>query len=242
MEPRGIIRSYFWLPVLLLAIPLAIGCNRNSTPALIAGTPAQGSTTPAASPQDVPFHEPDEKTEGISPSESLVPTPQRVPAGTAIIVRLESGVSSATAQAGDRFEAVLDEPIVAGGQTIAPRGAQVTGKVLSAKPSGHPQDPGYLRVALASITIGGKPVVVQSSSISVRGKSHEKHNWAIGGTTAPGAPIIGAAAGGKDASIGGTVGGPGGTGFAFANGKKDVGFGAERRLTFRLTGALDLKG
>jgi hypothetical protein len=200
------------------------------------------SEVSAAHPQQLPFDR-GEGNEGISPSESLVPVPHRIPAGTAVTIRLQSSVSSATAHSGDTFEAVLDEPVSVGGQTVAPRGAAVTGKVVAARASGRLQDPGFLELTLASISVNGKSVPVQSSSISVKGKSHQNRNWAsIGGGAAAGGLIGGLAGGGKGALIGSTVGAAGGTGYAYTTGKKDVGFGAERRLTFRLTSPLDTKG
>jgi hypothetical protein len=232
--------------VLALVVPitlLVVGCGRQSrTPAIAADSPTQNTVQVSSRPQELPFDR-SQGNQGISPSESLLPVPHRLAAGTALTIRLQSPVSSATAQSGDGFDAVLDEPIIVGGQTVAPRGAQVTGKVLAAKSSGRLTEPGYLRLTLASISLNGKTLPVQSSSIFVKGKSHEKRDWAsIGGGTAAGALIGGLAGGGKGALIGSTVGAAGGTGYAYTTGKKDVGFGAERRLTFRLTGPLDIKG
>jgi hypothetical protein len=165
-----------------------------------------------------------------------------VPAGTPVTVRLQSAVSSASNNSGDRFEAVLDSPLVVDGKTLAPAGANVVGRVVAAKSSGHLKDPGMIQLALASIVIDGKEVAVSSSSVIARGSSHEKRNWAmIGGGTGAGALIGGLAGGGKGALIGSAVGAGAGTTTAYATGKKDVGFGAERRLTFRLREAVVLK-
>ncbi len=227
---------------LTLVFPV-VACNRQPNTTISAGI-AETAAPPANSTpgQKLPFDRP-ERPEGISPSESLVPAPHHIPTGTPITIRLATAVSSATAHPGDTFAATLDEPIVVAGQTVAPRGAPVTGKVVGVKPSGRLQDPGYLRVTLAVVTVNGKAIPIQSSSISIKGKSHETRNWeSIGGGTAAGALIGGLAGGGKGALIGSTVGAAGGTGFAYATGKKDVGFGAERRLTFRLTAAVDVKG
>jgi hypothetical protein len=235
--------STFVLALIVLITSSVVGCGRQPrTPIIAADTPTQSTVQASSRPQEVPFDN-SQNNEGISPSESLVPVPHRLPAGTAVTIRLQSSVSSATARSGDAFNAVLDEPIIIGGQTVAPRGAQVTGKVLVAKPSGRLTEPGYLRLTLSSISVNGKTLPVQSSSIYVKGKSHEKRDWAsVGGGTAAGALIGGLAGGGKGALIGSTVGAAGGTGYAYTTGKKDVGFGAERRLTFRLTGPLDVKG
>ena len=122
---------------------------------------------------------------------------------------------------------------------MAPRGAAVRGKILAAKASGRLREPGYLRLALSAISIRGKSMPLQTSSLFVKGASHEKRNLVlIGGGTGAGALIGGLAGGGKGALIGGALGAGAGTGGAYATGKEDVEFPAERRLTFRLTEAL----
>jgi hypothetical protein len=159
----------------------------------------------------------------------------KVPAGTPVTVRLQQTLSSASSTTGERFAAVLDEPIVVKGVTVAQRGADVSGRVVSAEKSGRLHDSGSLALTLTSIEFGNKQLAVATSSVSAKGSSHKKRNIAlIGGGAGAGALIGGLAGGGKGALIGTAVGAGAGTGGAYATGKKDVAFNAERRLTFRL--------
>ncbi len=180
---------------------------------------------------------------GVRPSAAIVPSVKVLPAGTSVAVRLQSAVSSSSARSGDNFDAVLDEPLVVNGETVASRGTPVTGRVVAARASGHLKTPAYLRLTLASIRINGRAVPVQTSSVTLQGPSHNKRNLAmIGGGAGAGALLGGIFGGGKGALIGSAAGAGAGTGGAYATGKKDVGFAAERRLMFRLTQTANMQG
>ena len=225
--------------VIATVIAAGIGCTKQmSTPASAKLNAADASQTQQdAQAAAAPFAK-DEPQASATKTESktLVPEQIVIPSGTPVTVRLLSSVSSATSRSGDQFDATLDEPIVVDGKTIAREGTQVTGRVVAARRSGRLSHPGYLRIALSSLTVNGKAVPVQSSSVMLAGGSHKKRNLAWIGGGAGGGALIGAiASGGTGALIGSAIGAAGGTTTAFATGKKDVGFAAERRLTFRLT-------
>lgn len=171
------------------------------------------------------------------------PAPLVIPAGTSITVRLQDSLSSRYSVPGQRFDAVLDQPIVVNDQVVVPTGSLVTGHVTSAQRSGRLRHPGELGVTLDSVTVGDRHLALATSSIVVRGASHKKRNLAwIGGGTGGGALIGALAAGGKGALIGSGIGAAAGTTTAFLSGKKDVGFTAERRLRFRLNREITLAG
>jgi hypothetical protein len=217
--------------LLSVGIALTTGCGRTPENANTAKSES-ATTADSTSGGQLPFG----KAATDGKATSLVPNQITIPRGTAITVRMQSEVSSATSQAGETFSATLDAPIVVGGRTVVQAGASVVGRVVAARNSGRLHHPGYLKVTLASIAINGKQVPVDATSVSVQGSSHKKRNLAlIGGGTGAGLLIGGLAGGGKGALIGAGAGAAAGTGGAYATGKKDVGFGPERRLTFRLT-------
>lgn len=196
------------IAVVLLMLSLTCGCGR---------PPAENASNSADS-QKLPFDRPPRST-GISPSQSLIPSATKLPEGTPIPIRLQSALSSASSHAGDTFSATIDDPVVIDGQTLVPRGTPATGRVLEAKPSGRSLEsslePGYLRIVLVSLNVGGKPVMIETSSIFAKGGAREERN-----------PATGAASGASQKE---------------RDKDKDIVFGIDRRLNFRLAQTVDLQ-
>ncbi len=193
--------------------------------------------TNATTDQRLPFEATSDKA-GISPTGSLMPT--AIPAGTSLAVHLKTPLSSATSRSGDAFEALLEEPIIVRGQTIAPRGAILAGTVLDARASGQFDDAGYMRLALTGISINGQVIAIQTSSIFVKRGSHEKRNaTVISGVSSGQGSISLASTGGLAANRKGTLLGAS-AGAAYATENMDVGVASDRRLIFRLARSLPL--
>ncbi len=156
-----------------------------------------------------------------------------IPSGTAITVRMIDEIDSEKGREGDTFHASLDEPLSVGGEEIAPKGADAMVKLVASKESGKFTGRTELTVELTSVTIGGKPVLFNTSSVSQssgsQGAKTAKTAAAVGAVGA----IIGAiAGGGKGAAIGATSGAAAGAGSQVFLGGQWVRIPSETILTF----------
>jgi hypothetical protein len=218
--------------------PAASSQTSNNPQSVTNAPPAGGAPASSQAAQGVSA-----SAAGATPQQAPVPQPLTIPAGTSVTIRLQQGLSSKSAVAGERFEGVLDKPIVVDDQTVVPVGTVVLGHVVAARHSGRLRHPGELALTLDTLVVGQQNVPIVTTDFVARGGSHKKRNLAwIGGGTGGGALIGALAAGGKGALIGGGIGAAAGTTTALLTGKKDVGFGVERRLRFRLNRDVSLPG
>lgn len=158
-----------------------------------------------------------------------------IPADTEIRIRMIDAVDSDRAYLGQTFRASLDEPVVVNGQTVIPRGADVTTKLVSNEQSGKIEGRTALTLALSTITVNGRPVDVTSTDVRSESKSRgARSGEVIGGTAALGAIIGAIAGGGKGAAIGAGSGAAVGTGAEVLTSGQKVRIPSETRLTFRL--------
>lgn len=102
-------------------------------------------------------------TSKVNPATKVV----TVPKGTFITTTLGQQLASNKNKAGDSFAATLSSSVKVDGKTIIPKGAHVTGRVVTAKK----KDPAELTVALSSVEVGGKSYPLATNSIGPSDKA-----------------------------------------------------------------------
>jgi len=175
------------------------------------------------------------------PREKPKPQPIVVPSGTVLTVITSQGLSSKTSQAGQTFLTTLAQPISIEGKPALPKGATISGKVVSAKAKGRIKGEAELSLALASISLGNHTYPIQTSVLNSTVKGKGKRTAATtGGGAAGGALIGGIAGGGKGAGIGALIGAGAGLIGGAATGNKQIEIPAESALSFTLAESLTL--
>lgn len=105
-------------------------------------------------------------------------SPRSVQRGTLLTVELGKSLAPAKIRPGDTFPATVTEAVALDGGTVIDAGTAVTGRVESAQAAG-PQTglggtaagiprAGYVRLTLSAITVGGKSISLQTSSLFAR--------------------------------------------------------------------------
>jgi outer membrane lipoprotein SlyB len=165
-----------------------------------------------------------------------------VPAGTSVDVVINNALGSKISQSGSTFSGSVANNIMAGNEVVIPKGAEVDGTVVDAKPLGKFAGGASLQVRIDSVTLNGKQLPVQANvrTYSAKGKGKRTAVMAGGGAALGG--IIGAlAGGGKGAAIGLAAGAGAGTGGAAFTGNKDIVLPAESDITFELSQPLEVR-
>ncbi|MGA7219440.1 MAG: hypothetical protein WBX38_14050 [Candidatus Sulfotelmatobacter sp.] len=148
----------------------------------------------AASSQKLPFHagqptaghtEPEAAALSLASSDAkkapapFQPMPYSVvlPSGTLLTVQLENTLTARKVHEGDAFKAKLAAPFTIGGHVALDLGTLLTGRVEAARVESAEASrmvdtktvgPGYFRLTLTAITIAGKQVALQTSSLFTR--------------------------------------------------------------------------
>ena len=175
-------------------------------------------------------------------------TSSPVPAGTALMVKLNTTLATFSNKPGDPFRGSLTQPVVVNGQTLIPSGAVVEGRVtkvseprrISGKPtigilaeavilpSGERY---YLDATLTDTNIPGSDV---NSEGQFKGNGHDRRDTLEQGGGAAGGMVIGGLAGGPiGVLVGGVIGAGAGTGYWLAKHRSAI-LPAGTQLTLEL--------
>jgi hypothetical protein len=133
-----------------------------------------------------------------------------IPVGTEIDVRVQSELTSDTAQVEDRFEATTVVDLNEGNRVLIPAGSVMRGLVTSVNRASRTDRKGSLTVSFNQVTVGGRnypmrgTVVEAIESEGIRGEAAR-----IGAGSAVGAIIGGIIGGVKGALLGVLIGGGG---------------------------------
>ena len=165
-----------------------------------------------------------------------------IPAGTNVVFRVSSTLSSKTSQDGQVFTGTLANGIASHGKVVIPAGSSVTGTVSEAKSAGKFKGEAILAIRLTSVNVRGVPRNITTDEYVVTQKGKGKRSAVvIGGGTGAGALIGGLAGGGKGALIGGLVGAGAGTEGAAFTGNKELTIPAESAVTVRTTAPIEFQ-
>ncbi len=213
--------TFFAVSLTLAVVLVQAGCNRFGEPrpdsvAAAALPPASTAAAPLAmAPPNT--NSPFEGGSGVAAPAKALLSSVTLPAGTTIAVRTTTALSTKSQQAGQSFTAYLSQPLSVDGREVAPKGAAVEGRVVSASQGGRVKGRASLAVQLTRLRTNSGPVGIRTSSVSrVARATKGRDAMKIGIGSGIGAAIGAIAGGGVGAGIGAAAGGGAGTGVVLA--------------------------
>ena len=171
--------------------------NGNDT---YAGRYGRGSTSPDDRyPSDTRY-----------PNDVSTSAPGTIPSGTELDVRLQTALSSDTAQVEDRFEATTVVDLRENGRVVIPAGSRVRGVVTAVREAGRVDRKGSLSLSFDQITINGRNFPIRGTvTDALESGGYKEDAEKIGAGAAVGG-IIGGILGGVKGAIAGVLIGGGG--------------------------------
>ena len=155
--------------------------------------------------------------------------PEKYPAGTKIMVRLDQPINSDSAILGQAWEGTLVNAIPIGNKVVAPSGSPADGIVSAIKRPGKLKGSG----SVSLILVHANGMMVTSDIVTRDGEGHVKSNVSkVGGGAMMGAGIGSLAGGGTGALIGAAAGATAGTAAAAVSNKHNPELNSETVLTF----------
>ncbi len=178
---------------------------------------------------------------GVTPS--VEPTKVAIiPPGTEILLRTIDSIDTDKNEKGQRVQASVNAPVMIDGQTVVPRGATATLRLVEVKSAGRFRGSPEIQVTMASLTLDGHSRPVSSDTYQVKGGSRGKVTaGVVGGVAAVGAAIGGIFGGGKGAAAGAAAGAGGGTAVQAVHKGKELSIPSEALISFHLAQPLSLK-
>jgi hypothetical protein len=206
----------------------AVAANTPATAPVVTGQPVTaGQTDASGQPVSAP-------APGAAPI--IRPADVNIAAGTNLTIRINQHISVKTSVAGDRFDGEVVEPVAGqDGRIVIPKGAPVSGVVVTSHRRGHFKGSSILQLRLTYLTLNGKRYALDTRDLTQTKKGKGKRSAAIiGGGTGVGMLVGGVATGGVGLLVGGLVGGGGGTLISGLTGNRDIEIPAESIVRFRL--------
>jgi len=143
------------------------------------------STGAAALQASAPVTQPEskERVNGTAPAKrAAAPANMTIPAGTRIVVRLDSEISSKTSEEETPFTGSVARPVVVGTTTVIPLGTPAKGLIEEAEPAEKGPKGAELQLRLTSVTLAGRlyPMRTASVSPSSKGKGRAANSVSAG--------------------------------------------------------------
>jgi hypothetical protein len=181
----------------LVALVACVGCAT-----------MDGTARPAPAPDATPVGT--TGTTPTSPEQVTTSDPGVIPVGQELDVRLQTALSSATAQPEQRFEATTAVDLMQGDRVLVPAGSTVRGVVRSVDQAGRVERTGRLTLAFDQIVIQGREYPMRALATQVYESKGIRDEAGTVGTGAGVGAIVGGILGGlRGALIGAIVGGGG---------------------------------
>jgi hypothetical protein len=168
------------------------------------GTPGTVSADPSTPDQN---RSPERTTRGSSSRRGT----REIPVGQELDIRLQTPLSSDTAQVEDRFEATTIVDMYEGDQLLVPAGSVLRGVVSSVKRAGRVERKGVLTLSFDQITVDGRDYPIRATVTQAIESSGVRGEAGKIGTAAGVGAIIGGILGGFKGALAGILIGGGGT-------------------------------
>ena len=245
---------------------LAIGCG-GGTPSSDPSTSAE--TSPAVVDQAVPSDRPSPASPAPAPARRREPvatvttsiekpeTSERptapvraipeyrevtLPAGTALALRLSSGVASDTSQVEDAVQATLREDVTLDGGAVLPAGTELMGRVTDVERSARVKGRARVAFRFTMLTHDGDEYDVRTEAIERMAEATKGEDATKIGIGAGAGAVLGAVlGGGSGAAKGAAIGAAAGTGAVLATRGEEVRLAIGDTVDTRLTAPLPVR-